>query len=292
MLGAVLAFSTMAVAGREIYSELNTFQLMFYRSIVGLVFVCIALAVRSDFSTVRTTKLKLHAVRNLFHFAGQNLWFYGVAVIPLAQLVALEFTMPIWVAVLAPVFLAEAFTRWRILAAFFGFCGVLIVARPGVVEIQAGHLAGLFAAVGFAGNLLVTKRLSDTDSTLCILFWMTAFQIVFGLVCSIPFGFVFPSGSILHLVFWVGIAGIVAHFCLTSALANAPASVVSPMEFLRLPIIAVVGMLLYGEPLELAVFAGGVLILIGNLINIRAERRNNLSPPAVAQSRTPVSEPT
>lgn len=275
MLGAVFSFAAMAVAGREIAVELNTFELMGYRSVIGFVIV-LAMVFTSTrgFSQIKTAHPGLHVIRNLFHFAGQNLWFYAVAVIPLAQLVALEFTNPIWVAMLAPFVLGERMTRWRLFAALLGFAGVLIVARPGVAPFEIGHAAGLGAALGFALNTIYTKELSRTDSTLCVLFWMTLSQALMGFALAAPGGITMFSLALAPWVVVVGLCGLTAHYCLTSALYNAPASVVAPMEFLRLPVIATVGMMMYGEPLEAAVFVGAGLIIAGNLLNLNAERRS------------------
>lgn len=274
MVGAHISFASMAVAGRVIQTELNTFELMTYRSIAGLVIISVVIAFsKGGFAQVKTNKPGLHALRNLFHFTGQNLWFFGITVIPLAQLVALEFSSPIWVAVLAPLLLGEIMTRTKFIGALIGFLGVLIVARPGIAPLEAGHFAGMGAAIGFAMSLLFTRKLRRTDTTLCVLFWMTASQTVMGLLVAVPFGLTMFSLPMLPWIIVVGVAGISAHFCLTSALGHAPASIVSPMEFARLPLIAVVGMVVYGEPLEIFVFLGGAVILAGNLYNIRGERQ-------------------
>jgi drug/metabolite transporter (DMT)-like permease len=282
MAGAIVSFAAMAVAGREIYAELNTFELMGYRSLIGFMLVCGIIAFSRDgFEQVNSTKPGLHAARNLFHFAGQNMWFYGIAVIPMAQLVALEFTNPIWVALLAPLLLGETMSRARIASAVAGFAGVLIVARPGVAPLELGHFAGLGAAVGFAMNTIFTKKLMRTDTTLCILFWMTASQTVMGFTIALPGGITMFSAGLAPWVVIAGLTGLSAHYCLTSALGHAPASVVAPMDFLRLPVVAILGAVLYGEPLEAAVFIGGAVILSGNLMNVRAEhRKTGPAPPA------------
>jgi drug/metabolite transporter (DMT)-like permease len=274
MAGAIVSFAAMAVAGREIYAELNTFELMGYRSLIGFVLVCGIVAFSRDgFAQVKTSKPGLHVARNLFHFAGQNMWFYGIAVIPMAQLVALEFTNPIWVALLAPLMLGETMTRARVASAIAGFAGVLIIARPGIAPLEPGHFAGLGAAVGFAMNTIFTKKLMRTDTTLCVLFWMTVSQAVMGFALAAPTGITMFSATLAPWIVVVGVCGLSAHYCLTSALFHAPASVVAPMEFLRLPVIAGLGALVYGEPLEVAVFAGAAVILAGILINIHGERR-------------------
>ncbi|MEM9268531.1 MAG: DMT family transporter [Pseudomonadota bacterium] len=274
MLGAVASFSTMAVAGREIAGELNTFELMFYRSVIGFALVlALCLWSRRGLAQVKTRQTRNHWWRNVFHFSGQNLWFYAVAVIPLSQVVALEFMNPIFVALLAPFFLNERLSAVRITAALLGFAGVLLVARPGVSPLEWGHVAALCAALGFAINTLFTKHISRTDTVLCVLFWMTLLQALFGLVLALPGGIPWPSPNGWIWVGVVGLCGITAHLSLTSALSVAPAMVVAPMEFARLPVVTLLGLWLYAETLEPIILIGGAIIILGNLINIRGERQ-------------------
>lgn len=276
MLGAAVSFSAMAVAGRELTVEMNTFELMLYRSIIGFAIICALMArSRRGLAQARTTRIKQHLTRNLFHYTGQNLWFYGVAVIPLSQLVALEFTNPIWVAILAPLLLGEALTRRGVFAALVGFIGVLIVARPGIAPLEWGHAAGLGAAIGFAINTITTKRLMATETVLNVLFWMTLLQGLASLVLSLPGGIPIPTAEGWLWVGVVAICGLTAHYSLTSALGAAPATIVAPLEFIRLPVVAVLGMVLYAEPLEAAVFVGAGVIVLANIINLMGRRRQN-----------------
>lgn len=272
MGGGLGSLSAMAVAGREMSVELDTFELMLWRSALGVPIVLLVAALGGHLGSLATRRPGLHATRNLFHFGAQNLWFFALASIPLAQVFALEFTTPIWVALLAPLVLAERLTRPGLAAAFLGFVGVLVIARPGAVALQPAHAAALLAALGFAANVLATKALSATEGTLCILFWMTVSQLLMGVLCALPGGIAVPSAVLLPWLGLIGVCGLSAHFCITNALRLAPASVVAPMDFLRLPLIAVVGALMYGERIELAVLAGGALIVVGNLVNIRARR--------------------
>lgn len=273
MLGASLSFAAMAVAGRELSVSMNTFELMFYRSIIGFAIICLVLMrSRQGFGQVKTRHIGSHIRRNVVHFTAQNLWFFGVAVIPLSQLVALEFTNPIWVALLAPVMLAEPMTKRRILAASIGFAGFLIVARPGVAPLELGHAAGLGAAIGFALNTIFTKRIMRHDKVLCVLFWMTLMQTCFGFALSLPGGIPAITQSSAPWIILVALCGLSAHYCLTSALAAAPASIVSPMEFIRLPIVASLGALVYAERIEIAVLVGAAVIVAGNLVNLSGEK--------------------
>ena len=262
----------MAIAGRAVQFDLNTFEIMMYRSFVGIVIVLGVAQLAGTLHEVRFTKFKTHVVRNLFHFSGQNLWFYAITVAPLAQVVALEFTSPLWVALLAPLLLGERLTLTRGLSVIIGFLGILIVAKPSG-EMNIGILAAALAAVGFAGSIIFTKRLTRTESITCILFFLTTLQALFGVIASVVFGPVqLPTIATAPWLFLIGCAGLMAHFCLTTALSYAPAVIVIPFDFVRLPLIAVIGALLYGEPLEVSLLIGGLVILGANYLNIWGER--------------------
>lgn len=275
MTGAITSFSAMAVAGREVQAELDTFELMLYRSLIGFVIVAGWALASGRTGRISAQRLGLNALRNLSHFAGQNLWFFALASIPLAQVFALEFTSPLWVTALAPLVLGERLTRSRLLAALIGFAGILIIARPGAAEISPGLVAAALAAVGFAGSAVFTRKLTRDEATISILFWLTAMQAVFGLICAAADGAIaLPSGATIPGVAVIAIAGLVAHFCLTTALSLAPATVVIPIDFTRLPLIALVGLLLYHEPLSPAVIVGAAVIIAANALNLRAESHN------------------
>lgn len=276
MAGAILSFTAMAVAGRAIQTELDSFELMFWRSLIGFFVICAVVLIYPV--RLRPTSPGLHLTRHAFHFAGQNLWFYGIMVIPLAQLVALEFTMPIWVVLLAPLVLGERLTARQLGCAVLGFAGIMIVAQPGVQPLSSGHLAGIACAVAFAINVLLTKRIMRDDAILCVLFWMTASQTVFGLVLAPWGGFTWPSAAIWGWLVVVGLTGLSAHYALSSALGLAPVAIVSPMEFFRLPVIALVGVWLYAEAFDPFVALGGVVILTANWLNIRANRSVPIAP--------------
>jgi drug/metabolite transporter (DMT)-like permease len=274
MLGALACFSTMAVAGREISLDHDTFEIMFYRSCVGILIVASVITATRRWGEIGTGQIGLHFVRNVAHFTGQNLWFFAVSVIPLAQVFALEFTSPLWVLAMSPIFLGERITRPRAFAAFVGFVGILVVTRPFAVTLTPGVLAALGAAIGFAGSAVFTRRLTRTQTLAAILFFLTTMQAVFGLVMAAMDGdMALPTAVSAPWLVIIGFAGLMAHFCLTSALRLAPATVVMPIDFARLPLIAAIGWLLYSEQLELAVVAGAALILTANWINIRASVR-------------------
>ena len=129
MIGAMFSFSLMALGGRELGGFLDTFEIMTYRSLVGVLIVLFVVFYNRSLKEISLKKIKLHFIRNIFHFFGQNLWFFAVIYIPLSQLFAFEFSVPIWVAVLAPIFLKEKITFIRVVAILLGFLGILIVAN-------------------------------------------------------------------------------------------------------------------------------------------------------------------
>lgn len=274
MIGAIASFSTMAVMGREASVSHDTFEIMLYRSIVGFGIVCFVLKLTGRMHQVSTDLFGQHVIRNIAHFTGQNLWFYAITVIPLAQVVALEFTTPLWVIVLAPLIIQEPLTRARATSALLGFIGVLIVARPSPDSINTGIVMAAGAAIFFALTLTFTKRLTRSQPIANILFWLTGMQIILGLVAAGYDGDIaLPTAQTFPYLVLVGICGLTAHFCLTTALSLAPASVVIPMDFARLPAVALLGMALYGEMLDIWVLVGAVIIFGANYYNVLAENR-------------------
>ena len=273
MLGAVFSFSLMAISGRELGCELNSFEIMLWRSLAGIVIV---LAFAWQFNTldqIKFTHLNLHALRNISHFFGQTLWYFAVTQITLAQLFAFEFTAPLWVALMAPLFLKETFTKRKFLAICVGFSGILIIARPEASGLSIGMLAAIFCAVGFAGSVLTTKLLTRNYSVTCILFWLTVMQFLLSLFfAGINGNIATPKITSLHWITIISIGGLTAHFCITSALTLAPASVVAPLEFLRLPLIAVVGYFAYDEALSIFVLIGAILIVGANIANLKTHQ--------------------
>lgn len=276
MSGSIASFSSMAVAGREVSDTLDTFEIMLFRSFVGVLIVCSVAAATNAWTQIKTDRLKLHLMRNLAHFTGQNLWFYAVTVIPLAQVFALEFTSPIWVIVLSPLILGERLTLVRAVAALLGFAGILIVARPDMAGLNPGVITAASSAIFFALTMMLTKRLTRHESIMSILFWLTTMQLVMGLVMAGYDGDIaLPTLPTLPWVVLIGLAGLLAHYCLTNALAIAPATVVVPIDFIRLPTIAVIGMLVYGEAADVWVFVGAAIIFAGNYLNIWVETRSH-----------------
>jgi len=271
MIGVLVSLSGMAVAGRELSSELNAFQISFTRSLICLMALIIILCF-IGFDKVTTTKPKLHLLRNTIHFGGQTGWFYGVAFLPLADVFAIEFTAPIWTALLAVIFLREPLTSYRTLSIFLGFAGIIIILRPGINIIQPAALIVLFATFCFASTYVFTRHMSITESPLTIIFYMNLIQLPIGLLTSLH-DWNYPSMQSWPWVLLLGLTGLGSHFCFAHAFRHADAIVVTPLDFFRLPLIALIGWTFYNESWDLLIFLGGTIIFSGNLLNLWTEHR-------------------
>ncbi len=265
MTGAMVSFTLMAISGRALADRLDTFEIMAYRSLIGIVIVLVVSNYAGTLGQITTRRMGLHIIRNLFHFAGQNLWFFAVIYVPLSQLFVFEFSTPLWVAAFAPLILAERLTPTRFAAAAIGFIGILVVVRPDFSALPPEIIAAALCAVGFAGATIATKLLVRTETVTCILFWLV--------MAGYDGNMDIPRGGEWGWVSLIGICGLCAHFCITSALQLAPATVVTPFEFLRLPMVSVVGVWMYNEGLEWQVFVGALVVLWANWLNIRAETK-------------------
>jgi drug/metabolite transporter (DMT)-like permease len=277
MTGTIVSFSAMAVSGREISFELDTFEIMLYRSMIGLIIVLLLAKLLKTGQEITTQNLSLHFYRNLSHFTGQNLWFYALTLIPFAQLFAFEFSVPLWVMLAAPFLLGERLTNIRIICILVGFIGILIVTRPWLAGLAPGIIPAALCAIGFACSVIFTKQLTQKVSITCILFWLTSMQLLMAVICAGYDGNIsLPSSSNFIWIIIIGIAGLLAHFCITKALQLAPATIVTPIDFCRLPIIAAIGYVFYNEALDIFIIGGAIIIFIANYINIWSETKKGL----------------
>jgi drug/metabolite transporter (DMT)-like permease len=269
MVGWLAMMLIMVVAGRETTRELNVFQIMELRSIIAFLMLYPLIRINGGLKAMKTSRPLQHIGRNLIHYAAQLGWFFALTLIPIGQVVAIEFTMPIWTAILAASFLGERMTVWKISAVVLGVVGVFIIVRPETGEINAGQLIALGAAVGFGISVAMMKSLTRTENTLAIIFWMLVIQSAAGFVPTL-YVWIWPSAYIWGWIVVIAFCGTFSHYCMARAMLHADATVVLPMDFLRVPLTAAVGWLVYSEQLDLFTVLGAMLILAGNLLNLKA----------------------
>ena len=270
MVGGVFCLTSMAVAGKEISLQIDTFEILFYRSVIGVSIILFFLIKKKQLHEINLKEIRTHLKRNVAHFTGQNLWLYALAAITLAEVTSLEFTMPIWIVLFSYLMLDEKMDKFKILSVCIGFIGVLITVRPDIESINLGLIAAAISAIVFALTNIYTRRLTRTESTLTILFFLTAMQLIFGLITSLLDGRLdIPTTENIAWIVVIGFAGLGAHYCITTALSLAPPTVVAPIDLLRLPIVVLIGVMFYSEQGDMFIYLGAALIIFANFINLK-----------------------
>ena len=280
MAGWLSLMVVIAVAGREATRELTVFQVMLMRSTLGLVMLWPLIHRAGGLRAMPSTRMPLHVGRNFIHYAAQYGWFVALSLIPLAQLVAIEFTMPIWSALLAALWLGERLNRAKVAAVVLGLVGVVVIVRPDAAHVNLGQWIALAAALGFGISVVLIKSLTRTDAAIQVSFWMLVVQSLIGLVPALSV-WQWPSAHTWGWVLVVAFCGTYSHYCFARAMQLADATVVVPMDFLRVPFTALAGWALYAERVDLFTLAGMALILGGNGLNLaRAGVKSATPPPA------------
>ncbi len=267
MAGWLSAMLTMAVAGRETLSELDAFQVMELRALLGLVMLYPLVHAAGGLEAMRTARPLRHVGRNIVHYGAQYAWLVALTMIPIAQVISIEFTMPIWTAILAVAFLGERMNVWKITAVVLGVLGVWIIVRPDTGGVDPGQLVALASAVGFSISVMLVKTLTRTEPVVRIIFWMLVIQAIIGIVPAYLTWRPVPM-DLWGWVLVVAFCGSFSHYCMARAMTYADTTIVVPMDFLRVPLSALAGWLIYSETLDIFFAAGAALILLGNTLNL------------------------
>lgn len=264
MMGGISSLSIIAISARELSSGMHPFEMLFIRSVIGLAIISAIIFQKKETLLFKTEKFKIHLLRNVFHFIAQYGWFIGLGILPLAQVFSLEFTTPLWTMLIAGIFLNEKLTLPKIAAVLLGIVGVFIILRPDIRAFNTESLIVLGAALCFAIAHTSTKKLSRTEDTLTVLFYMCLIQLPLGYLLAYQHWVTPESFQWLWLLL-MGLAGISAHFCITTAMRYADVGIVISVDFFRLPLIAVVGIIFYSEKFDINILIGGLIMVIGNL---------------------------
>lgn len=266
MAGWLLNTLALTVAGRELGHDVPVFVIMILRSVIAMIILTPLILYHGNIGQ-RFANLRLNIIRNIVHYGAQYAWFSALILIPLAQVVSIEFTMPIWGAVIAALFLSEKLTRFKLAAIALGFIGILMIVKPGASFIASGHVVALLAAIGFAVSVALTKVITRKDTALTVIFLMFAIQTVIGAVPAwLTWKWPAPENWIWVAV--VGLAGTFSHYCLSKAISLADITIVTPMDFLRVPLTVLVGYWIYSEGFDLYSIIGTLLILGANMLNL------------------------
>ena len=270
---SVVLFTCMIASIRVVSKEVDSFIIVFFRNFFGIIIIAPILT-SHGIKLLKTKKLNLYLLRAFFGLLAMFTWFHGITVVPLAEAVALNFTMPLFITLIATLFLAEkvGWRRWT--ATTVGFLGAMIVLQPGITTIRIGHIELLAASFFMALSVITIKKLSDTEPPARIVAYML---IVFAPISLVPALFVWswPSTNALLWLALVAISGTLAHLSFTRSLSMAEITAIMPLDFTRLPLTAIVAYLAFSETPSLSTWIGGIIIFLSTVYITNREAKNN-----------------
>lgn len=258
MTGAAFCFSIMNISIRIVSVEVDPLQIAFFRNFFALVFMLPWLA-RAGLDGLRTERLAGHFWRAVLGLLAMICWFYSIALLPLAEAVALNFTVPLFATIGAVIFLREVVRARRWTATLLGFFGVLVILRPGFAEFSATMALPVVAALFMAIATLLVKSLSRSESPAAIVIYMNLILTPLSLVPAL-FVWRWPGWSDFALLVLIGLLAAMAHILLTRAYTKADASAIMPFDYARLPFVAALAFLVFGEVPDLWTWIGAAII--------------------------------
>ena len=287
-IAAATAHSFVTIAVR-LLDHIPAIELVFFRNLIGLLIILTIISWRG-FQFWKTNRLGFHIQRNLANFIGMWLWFAGLAFLPIAKAVALHFTVPLMVVVLAVIFLRERPGIMRLTCTLVGFAGVLVILRPGALPMSPAAFLVLGSALSYAGVAIYTRSLGKTDhpstTTFYYQFTLTVFASISMFVgwllstlnpdLGLPatwFTWVTPSVTDIPALLLLAISGTVAPYCLVRAFVHTEATIVEPIEYLRLPITAGIAYLIFDQSTDLWVWVGAAIIAGSTYVMTQSEAK-------------------
>lgn len=245
MIGAMMFFSIQPVVVRLLSDTISASEQVFFRGVVTVVLI-LPWTLRKGLAGLRTRRLGLIGVRSAFIALGAVTFFWALARMPLAQAVALHFTLPLFGMVLAVIYLHERMVSHRLIAIAIGFCGMLVILRPGFVPVGLVAMMVLLSALSYAMGSVLTKELMRTEPPDLVVFHMNVFGVLFFAIPTWIY-WVPPAFEDIVLLTVLGVTTLLAHLCYTHGMAAADASFLFAFEFIRLPIAALTGLILFAE---------------------------------------------
>ena len=269
MLGFMVSITIMAICIRELSYKYSSFEIQNFRNIFSIIIIYIVFLLKKNIN-LNSKQLKNNFIRNIFHFIGQSAWTWGLTVLPLATVFSLEFTMPIWAAIISILIFKEKISLNKIFFLFLGLIGTWIILVPDTRYIEFSNIIVLFSAITYAFAHNYTKELTKTDSILSILFFMSIIQLPLSFIGSIMMGNMqFNIIQEVPLILLLTVTSLLAHYSLSSALKKSDATIILPIDYIRLPIIVIIGWYYYNEIITNNVIIGSILIIFGAVIFLR-----------------------
>ncbi|NQV54303.1 MAG: DMT family transporter [Rhodospirillales bacterium] len=282
MIVAAVFFSISVGLVRYLSGTIDAFEQTFWRQFMGAV-ILLPFVLRRGLKGFKTHQIKTNLIRNVAGYLGISLSFYSITLIPMADSQALQFTLPMFTVVFAVFILSEKVGLHRWIAIGIGFLGALVILRPGFVEINLGMIVALAAAASFGISDTLVRKLSRTDGTLLIVFYSFALQVPIALAVA-SFNWVTPSLTDWPWLIALGIASFAAQWALSRSFVLAEASLVSPILFIRLPMVAAIGYFFFGQQPDIWTWVGAAIIFFGAIYSARREALHQRERRAAAVS--------
>ncbi|MBO68793.1 MAG: RNA polymerase subunit sigma-54 [Acidiferrobacteraceae bacterium] len=276
---SVFAFcmASMITAVRYISQDLHPFEIAFFRAFFGFVFF-LPILVRYGIDPLRTSRLPLHFLRSLFHVTSVLLFFFGVSVTPLAKAMSISFSAPLFASILAFVFLSERLNIARIASLLSGLIGMLVILRPGLIEVNMGSLAIIVAAASWGTAMIIVKILSTTESTVTTTMYSTIFMMPVTLIIALGF-WTLPSVEHLAWLALIGALASVGHIALARAMREGDVTVVLPVDFTKIIWASMFGYIFFAEIPDWETWVGGAIIFTAVALIAYQERNDKTRLP-------------
>ena len=276
MTMACFWFSVMASLIRYTTETLDPFVVVFFRNLFS--FIClIPLGYKLGLHNIKTNQWNLYFIRVVSGVIGMTIIFYSISVLPLTNVTALTFTIPIITTFFAVIYLGEKVKSHHFISLAFGFVGVLIILRPGTDSFQWMSLIVIGATCCWSVSNIVVKKLTQTDDTKVIVFMMVALMAPFSLPVAI---YKWQTPNLMEL-FWLFILGWVsnqAQLCMTQSYKKADITKVLPFDFSRLIFISIMAFFFFNESIDLWTIMGGVVIFYSSFYLVKKQGKKTVLP--------------
>ena len=282
-VSSIVLFSFMVVFIRKAAENLHILEVVFFRNLLAFI-VMLPILTSTGLAAIKMNNTKLFFMRGFFGAIGMLAGFTCLTLIPLAQATAISFSKPIFITIGATIFLGEIIKTRRIAAIIIGIIGMLIIVQPGVNSFSFGIMLAIIAALAHSLNALIVKKLTLTDTPQAIITWMVIILIPITFIPAIPV-WEWPSFETWIYLWGIAIVGTLAHFTWTKACSMAEITSLEPIEFIKLPIMALLGWMIFSEIPGTWTWIGGLIIFVSTIYisHREAKATDSLKPNDVVQ---------
>lgn len=282
-----VCFTVVPVCVRYLSTWLPAAEIVVFRNFLGFLLLlswALNAVYRAGWGALAPGAMRFHVLRALLNGVGMILWFWALSNMPLADAVSLQFTLPLWSVVFAVAFLSERVGPRRLTALLIGFAGVLVIVRPGFSDFGLPAMAALASAALYGSVVVVVRHQTHTVQPMVIMFYTTLFMTLVGLGPALMDWQPVPLAALPWLVA-LGIFGFLAQYALAHALKLAEAKVVTPLDYLRLPITATTAFVLFDEVPDAWIWVGAAVIFATTYYIARRDARMRPPPDGKAPDR-------